>query len=82
MLMKKRSEMKMNSTEIVISKKLVYVVTIGLVFLAVILVFGGRLSIPGFQQTNNVSSANLVAGSREKFAFLSGQGSQRSVGST
>ena len=72
----------MNSTEIVISKKLVYALTIGLVILVAVLLFGGKLSIPGFGQSNNVSSTNLVAGSQEKFAFLSGQGSQRSVGST
>ena len=72
----------MNSTEIVISKKLVYALTIGLVILVAVLLFGGKLSIPGFGQSNNVSSTNLVAGSQEKFACLSGQGEQRSVGST
>ena len=72
----------MNSTEIVISKKLVYALTIGLVILVAVLLFGGKLSIPGFGQSNNVSNINLIAGSQEKFAFLSGNGSQRSVGST
>ena len=72
----------MNSTEIVISKKLVYALTIGLVILVAVLLFAGKISLFGFGKSNNVSSAKLVTGSQEKFAFLSGQGSQRSVGST
>ncbi len=72
----------MNTKEIVISKKTVYIIALALVILASLLLFGGKLSIPGFRKSNNVSSTNLVAGSQEKFAFLSGQGSQRSVGST
>ena len=72
----------MNSTEIVISKKLVYTVTIGLVILVAALLLAAKISIFGFGQSNNVSSTNLVAGSQEKFAYLSGQGEQRSVGST
>ena len=68
---------EMNSTEIVISKKVVYAVTIGLLILIALLLF-----VPGFGQSNNASSTDLAAGSQEKFAFLSGQGSQRSVGST
>jgi hypothetical protein len=72
----------MNSTEIVMSKKLVYIIAIGLVLLTAFLAFGGRLSILGSRQPDHTSGADLVAGSQEKFAFLSGQGSQRSVGST
>ena len=72
----------MNSTEIVISRKLVYAVITGLLILVALLLFGEKLSIPGFGQSDNASSTELAAGSQEKFAFLSGQGSQRSVGST
>ena len=72
----------MNSTEIVISKKLVYAIALVLVILVAVLLFAGKISIFGFGHSNNVSSTNLVAGSQEKFAFLSGKGSQRSVGST
>ena len=72
----------MNTKEIVISKKTVYIIALALVILASLLLFGGKLSIPGFGQSNNVSNTEMVAGSQEKFAFLSGKGSQRSVGST
>ena len=72
----------MNTREIVISKKTVYIIVLALVILVAVLLFAEKISIFGFGQSNNVSSANLAAGSQEKFAFLSGQGSQRSVGST
>ena len=72
----------MNTREIVISKKTVYTIALTLVILVAVLLFAGKISIFGFGHSNNVSSTNLVAGSQEKFAFLSGKGSQRSVGST
>ena len=72
----------MNTREIVISKKTVYTIALALVILVAVLLFAGKISIFGFGHSNNVSSINLITGSQEKFAFLSGKGSQRSVGST
>jgi hypothetical protein len=72
----------MNTKEIVISKKTVYTILLGLVLLVALLWFGGRLSIPSIGQSDEAVSNDLVPGSQEKFAFLSGKGSQRSVGST
>jgi hypothetical protein len=72
----------MNTKEIGISKKAFYTIGLGLVLLVAILLLGGKLSVPGFGQSDEAVSKDLVAGSQEKFAFLSGKGSQRSVGST
>lgn len=72
----------MNAKETGISKKSVYTIVLGIVLLVALLWFGGRLSISGIGQSEEVVSTNLVPGSPEKFAFLSGKGSQRSVGST
>ena len=72
----------MNTKEIVISKKTVYMIALAVVILTALILFGEKLSILGFGQSKNVPSTELAAGSQEKFAFLSGQGSQRSVGST
>jgi len=71
----------MKSKEIVLPKKTVYMIGIGLVILAAVLL-GWKSLTSGSSQTDSVAGANLVAGSPEKFAFLSGQGEQRSVGST
>jgi len=72
----------MKATEIVISRKLVYRIVTGLVILVALLLFGGKFSIPGFGQSPIAAGIELVAGSTEKFAFLSGQDTQRSVEST
>jgi len=72
----------MNTKEIVISRKAVYTTALMLVILAAFLLFGGKFRAPGFGQLDNRVNTNLVDGSREKFAFLSGKGGQRSVGST
>jgi len=78
----------MNSTEIVISRKLVYAFITGSVILVALVLFGGKFLASGFGRSQDVADTvpvkniDLVAGSQEKFAFLSGQGSQRSVGST
>ncbi len=78
----------MNPAEIVISKKLVYRIAIGLVILSALLLAGGKFSAFDFGRSQNtagvapVESTNLVAGSQEKFAFLAGRGGQRSLGST
>jgi hypothetical protein len=72
----------MNTKEMVISKKTVYTIGLGLVLLVAVLLFGGKLSVLGFGQSDGAVSTNLVAGSPEKFAFLSGKGGQRSIGST
>jgi len=79
----------MNSTEIVISRKLAYAfITGSVVILAALLLFGGKFLAFDFGRSQDVADTapvkniDLVAGSQEKFAFLSGQGSQRSVGST
>ena len=80
----------MKSTEIVVSKKLVYGIGIVLITLAALTLFGGKFSAFDFGRSQNsagtgtapADSINLAAGSTEKFAFLSGKGEKRSVGST
>lgn len=72
----------MNTKEIVISRKTVYIIALALIILAVLLLFGGRLSIPGFGQSHKVTDTELVDGSPEKFAVLSSHGTQGGVGST
>ncbi len=72
----------MNSKEIVISKKTVYTIALVLVALVAVIAFGGKFSILGFEQSDNVDSSKLAAGSPEKFAVLSGRGTQGNVGST
>ena len=78
----------MSSNKIVVSKKLVYGVAVAVGILIFILLFGGKFSAFSFGRSQNTSgtgtvdSTKLVAGSVEKFAFLSGQTGQRSVGST
>jgi len=69
----------MSTSEIVVSKKLVYGIGIGLVALVALVLFGGKSLI---SNRASVNGNELIAGSSEKFAFLSGQGPQRSVGST
>lgn len=68
----------MNQNEIVIPRKLVYRAAIGIAILGVLvfsLIVVDRLQKPA-------ASPALPAGSPEKFALLSGQSGQRSVGST
>ena len=72
----------MNTKEIVISKKSIYEITFMLVILAALLLFGGKFITLGFEQPDNAVNPNWGDGSPEKFAFLSGKGGQRSVGST
>ncbi len=73
----------MRQQEIKVSKKLVYVIGFVIFVALLILAIGFPLSGPG-RQSNTASTADsdLVAGSSEKFTLLSGQGGQRSVGST
>ncbi len=68
----------MNSNEIAIPKKIIY--KIGFVVFVVLLILAVKFPLSRTGQSANAS--NLAAGSPEKFAFLSGQGEQRSVGST
>ena len=72
----------MKPTELIISRKLVY--AIGFVIFVILLILAVRFPLSRLGQSPNTSidSSNLVAGSAKKFAFLSGQGGQRSVGST
>jgi len=76
----------MNTAEIVISRKLVYRIAIVLGVLIALLLAEGKFSI--FDRLRNASnntsidSASLTAGSAEKFAMLSGRGTQGGVGST
>ena len=76
----------MSPNEIAVSRKLVYGVSVTLGIILLLLLFGGKLSAFGFGRSQNAASAvddtRLAAGSAEKFAYLSGQGEQRSVGST
>lgn len=72
----------MNVKEFTVSKKLVSV--IGFAIFAILLILAVRFPLSGSGQSPNTATdaSNPVAGSPEKFAFLSGQGGQRSVGST
>ena len=78
----------MNGNEIKVSRKFVNAAIIALVILAALWLFGGKFRAFDFGQSQNtagagtVNSTNLVAGSAEKFAYLSGKGEKRSVGST
>ncbi|MCI0556636.1 MAG: hypothetical protein L0287_37325 [Anaerolineae bacterium] len=79
----------MNQNEITVSRKLVYVIAIGLVALIALLLSVGKFPAFDFGRSNNETANNanvdtpqLVTGSQEKFAYLSGQGQPRSVGST
>ena len=73
----------MDSSEVVASKKVVYIIiALVLTILITLLVFSGKLSIPGFGKARNVDTSRLVAGSPEKFAVLSSHGTQENVGST
>lgn len=72
----------MKQNEIIISRKHIY--ALGFVIFAILLILVVRFPFSGLGLSPNTSidSSNLVAGSPEKFAFLSGHGGQRSVGST
>lgn len=73
----------MDSRKVVASKKVVYIIAVlVLAILITLLVFSGKLSIPGFGKAGNRDTSKLVAGSPEKFALLSGHGTQENVGST
>ena len=80
----------MKRDQIVVSKKVVYGVSAGLGIAILLLLFGGKFSAFDFGRSQNTAgtgtapadSTNLVAGSAEKFAYLSGKGEKRSVGST
>lgn len=71
----------MSKNEITVSRKFVYAIAIGAVLLGIIV----SVSVWESQrQPANASfqSVDPAAGSAEKFALLSGQSGQRSVGST
>jgi len=71
----------MSKNEITVPRKLVNGIAIGAVLLGIII----SMNIWKSQRPStdaSVQSANLAAGSAEKFALLSGQSGQRSVGST
>ena len=67
----------MNQNKITVPRKLFY--AIGFVIFAALLVLAVRFPLSGSGQSQEAASTE---GSAEKFAFLSGQGTQRSVGST
>jgi hypothetical protein len=72
----------MKVKEFTVSKKLVYV--IGLVIFATLLILAVRYPLSKLGQSPNTSTdaSNLIEGSPEKFAFLSGESGERSIGST
>jgi hypothetical protein len=72
----------MNPREVVVSKKMAFIVALVFAMLVALLVFGGKLSIPGFGQSQKLDSSKLAAGSPEKFAALSNHGTEDNVGST
>jgi hypothetical protein len=78
--------MKMNSKEIRVPKKLIYGIGIGIGILIVLYLINTKFSAFNFGRSTSTSngtprdnSSKLVAGTVEKFAFLSGQTGQRSV---
>lgn len=74
----------MKPTETKVSKKSIYY-AIGLVIFVILLVLAiqSPLSILGLPpNAETMGSPDFIAGSPERFALLSGQGGQRSVGST
>ncbi len=79
----------MNPTEITVSKKLVYGVAIGLGVLIVLVLSVGKFSAfdfgrsaNGAKSTVSVDAPKLVAGSQEKFDYLSGHSQPRSIPSS
>ena len=71
----------MSKNETTLPRKLIYAIAIGAVFLGIVISVGvWKSQRPSIDAS--VQSVNLPAGSAEKFAFLSGQGGERSVGST
>ena len=73
----------MDSRKVVASKQVVYIIAVFvLAILITLLVFSGKLSVPCFGKAGNGDTSKLVAGSHEKFALLSGHGTQGNVGST
>ena len=74
---------QMKQAETTVSRKNLHY-AIGLVIFVILLVLAIQFPLSKFGQSQNTSidASKLVAGSAEKFAFLSGQGAQRSVGST
>lgn len=76
----------MTTKQIAIPKKLVYGITIGLGVIIALFLLKGRFSAFNFGRstdpvanTSSTAGTELVAGSPEKFAFLSGQVGQRSI---
>ena len=73
----------MKRNEIRIPKNLVY--AFGFVIFVALLILAVRFPLTRLGQSPDavsIKSSDLVPGSAEKFAFLSGQGAQRSIGST
>ena len=71
----------MSRNETTLPRKLIYAIAIGAVFLGIVISVGvWKSQRPSIDAA--VQSANLVAGSPEKFAFLSGQAGEQSIGST
>jgi len=71
-----------NSKEVIISRKTVYIIALVLAILVALMMFGGKLLILGFGQSDNAANMKLVDGSPEKFDMLSSHSTQGNVGST
>ena len=74
----------MSRDEIKVSKKAINATIIALVLLTGLIFSWKEFSIPSTDQPQNDNeiASPLTAGSEEKFNLLSGQGGERSVGST
>ena len=70
----------MKQTEITVSKKAVNY-AIGSVIFVILLALSIKFPLSG-SDAASIEDSDLAAGSPEKFALLSGQGGERSVGST
>ena len=74
----------MQQNEIKVSRKPI-IFAIGFVIFVILLVLAFKFPLFRLGHSPNAASiedSDLAAGSPEKFAFLSGQGAQRSIGST
>ena len=74
----------MNETRIIASKKPSYYAIKFMIF-AILLILAIRFPLSGSGRSPHpepMNGSDLVAGSPEKFALLSGQGGDRSIGST
>jgi len=74
----------MRRNEFTVFRKLINALIIAVVILAALLLSRGEFAFLGLGRSQDTAdgASSLAAGSAEKFALLSGQGGERSIGST